>query len=646
MFSMLRTRLLATRYNAISIPASHWILALPILLAIAALSIRQIDSYPPTPDEFYSMNNAGWLINRPYSPSDVLNSLIENSPNHTPGYFLLLNQWGAYVGYDLALGRVFSIFASLLSLAMTYRIGRDFVAPVAGLFATILLASNAFYSLYLAHVRMYPLLVFFAALVLWLYLRIVQRRKAVKFRDYFALFASSYALVNIHVFSGLFFVSLGIYHLFAVAKTKRWLYVSLAFIIAFLLFSPWLHILINFGIDLTFEHWGRDTTSTWQILIAWLMTSNNGALLLLLVSLAALAVGHGHRDGELKLKSQNIIVWIFLLVLGLVAELSDSFRTNSMRLMLTGLPPLVLTLSATLYLLFRVRKYPGLLVLLSYTLAGVQRNHSVKWTKYASADASRFESLPWQAVSRIATRVDHGVAIIGYQLDDTVLRWKSYIGFSQEEYYFGRHGLEIFSVTNTQQFHNYVRLLAITDPAIRIFYNASLINSAEQSQFIDILDDAGYELCEDLTIGIDTAVRFFGWNSLDCQVPQFVSNNQTSIMDYDFFSAKLDGKTLYFFDRFTMQSSIDASEYRMSYQLISESWTNEAQVDLDLVHEGELRRFSMDVANVPLGSYRLMLILYDKTTRERQPWYDNPGYVPEMLELAKITIDESTQPEA
>ena len=40
------------------------------------------------------MYNAGFLVNGPYTPFDVIESLFENSPNHTPGYFLLLNLWG------------------------------------------------------------------------------------------------------------------------------------------------------------------------------------------------------------------------------------------------------------------------------------------------------------------------------------------------------------------------------------------------------------------------------------------------------------------------------------------------------------------------------------------------------------------------
>ena len=231
-----------------------------------------------------------------------------------------------------------------------------------------LLASNAFYSFYFAHVRMYPLLVLGSAVLLWLYLRIIYHRKAVKFRDYFALFASSYALVNIHVFSSLFFIAMGIYHLVAPSKNRRWTFVCLTFIVAFLLFLPWLYVLTTYGIDLTFEQWDRGSQSIWHILEAWLITSNNGSILLLLVSLIGMVVER--RNSAFGLRPYYFIVWVFLLVLGLVAQFSDLLSTNSMRLTLAALPPLVLALSASLYVLFRVRRWLGILVLLSWVFGG------------------------------------------------------------------------------------------------------------------------------------------------------------------------------------------------------------------------------------------------------------------------------------
>ena len=122
----------------------HWIWAIPAILIVAALAFRRVDYFPPSHDEFRSLTNSGWIFNRPYSPVEVLQSLARVSPIQTPFYFILLNAWGHLAGYDVVLGRTLTIFTALLSLAMMYRLARDMVAPVAGLFAVATVASNAY----------------------------------------------------------------------------------------------------------------------------------------------------------------------------------------------------------------------------------------------------------------------------------------------------------------------------------------------------------------------------------------------------------------------------------------------------------------------------------------------------------------------
>ena len=79
----------------------------------------------------------------------------------------------------------------------------------------------------------------------------------------------------------------------------------------------------------------------------------------------------------------------------------------------------------------------------------------------------------------------------------------------------------------------------------------------------------------------------------------------------------------------------------MSHQLINDDWEMVAQLDVPLVHEDKLRQFSVYVSDVPPGNYRLMAILYNAQTGERVPWIDNPGYVPEMLNLARLCWTKS-----
>ena len=193
--------------------------------------------------------SSGWVAERAYSPIDVLNALYTTSPDQGPLYFLLLNQWGYQVGHEIALARVLTIFCALLSLAMAYRLGRDAVSPLAGNFAVIIMASNAFYCFYLAHVRFYPLLVLLSTLVIWLYLRIAILERSGRRSDYVALAVACAALVSTHAFGLLLYIVCSLYHLLFVRKNRRWLAVPIAAVSGLALAGPLIFVMFTKGVD-------------------------------------------------------------------------------------------------------------------------------------------------------------------------------------------------------------------------------------------------------------------------------------------------------------------------------------------------------------------------------------------------------------
>ena len=246
-----------------------------------------------------------------YSPIDVIESLAEFSANHTPGYFLLLNLWGRLVGHDVVLGRTLSILMALLSLAMIYRLARDHVAPAASLFALVIVSCNAFYNYYYIHTRMYPLLVFVSALVLWLYLRMVYRRGINSPTDYFALGASAYALANTHIFSALFFAMLGTFHLLMLPKNRLWVKVTLTLMLACLMFSPWLAVIFTSGIEHTFGSWETGTAEFHELVRTWYEVTFNGTWLLPLLAVAGVTIGVRRR--LIRIKPYHFSVCILFL---------------------------------------------------------------------------------------------------------------------------------------------------------------------------------------------------------------------------------------------------------------------------------------------------------------------------------------------
>ncbi len=614
----------------------HWLWALPILLVLAALALRQIDIYPATYDELYSMMNSGWVIDKPFSPVDVLESIAQYSPNHTPLYFLLLNLWGHLLGYELAMGRVFTVFTALLALSAIYRLSRDFVAPIAGLFALVAVASNTFYNYFYAHVRMYPLLALTSALCFWLYLRILQGPSDAKRTDYFAFFAVTLALLYTHVFSALFLLALGAYHALIAAKGIRWLKLAAAGAAALALFSPWLIVLIGRGLGQTLDNWIPGLATVREVLSAWLYVGFNGSREL--AALVVLAVLVGMRTKSIR--AYHLFIVFFILALAFIAQVTGMIRVNSMRLALSSLPPLALFVAAGLYALYRLRTWLGLFALF-WILAGFSFQNNAALANYLGARVRNFNLPAWHAVSRLALESGQSTRMMGYSFPVVDLYKMAFRGRSQAEIYFNDHGIEIGHAVDRRDYKEYSQQISVTAPKLWTFYRAGLVSADDVAGAKSIMRGLSYDLCAVDEVGFDTVILQYSWSLLECAAPDTRLRHQNALLEYEIYEMETseDEMALSFVDHWAPRQDFAIENYRLSHQIINENRERVAQLDSPLVQEGELRRFSIDLHDVPPGAYRLMVIVYDARTGERQAWIDNPGQVAEMLQAGEFTLE-------
>ena len=550
---------------------------------------------------------------------------------------MLLSVWGSFIAYDIALGRILTIFIGLLTLTLAYRLARDFVAPAAGLFALIVMSSNTFYNFYYAHTRMYTLLPLTAAIVLWLYLRITHQQKQVKKTDYAALGIAVFALINTHAFGAAFLLMLGIYHLIAAPKNQRWRRVSLAVIAAALLFSPWAAVLTTAGISQTIANWGHSPVDSITAIRAWFQVALNNQPLLLLLSVTGLGLGVWKEKNIVKF--YLIMFVLHLLTLAFLTQFTTLIRTDNMRYQLAFWLPFVLFIAAGLYSLYRLRKWLGLL----WIAAGfiIFQITPVNWfQQYLGDVALAFPYPPWQVLSRLALQTELKPTIIGYRYDLSLLNYPGNVNYSQREHYFDQHDLTLETANDLKKFEDDIRQHAIAEPSIWVSYQTSKTSAAEAAEIEPIIHDLNYQPCDTIEIGIDTMIWQYAWKTLNCQPPQLLSSHQTSAIDYQFYGAALhaaDSK-LYFSDQWAARTNDDLSDFQMSYQLISSDWNKAAQLDLPLVHEDQLRLFSINISDVPPGHYRLMAILYDKHSGQRQNWLNREGDLTDMLTLTDIDI--------
>ncbi len=619
---------------------THWVWPIPILLVVASLSIREINLYPPTPDEFYSMYNSGWLVGGPFTPLDVIESLYNQSPNHVPGYFILLSVWGNLTFYDIASARLLGIFCGLLSIAVCFRLARDFAGPLAGMFSIIIISSNSFYSYYIPHARMYSLMLLLAGVVLWLYFRIMFQLRPARRRDYIALGSAVFLFMSVHVFSGVFLLVLAVFQLAFVTRDRRWYQLALTVAAAVLLAAPYYLIVVARGIPLSQSDWAKEATSAWDVIAAWLELASNGQPLLVAISVAGLALAAKERLP--RLDALVALVFIHLVVLGLLSETTRFTTTTNLRFLLPAFLIFLLLMAAGLRALYHYRRFLGISVML-WPVAGIFFQLGVDWELFLAGRVDSFLNPPWQVIARMASESEPNPLIIGYRISISSywLDFPSRLNYSQRQHYFDRTGLSVYFSADAHDFNLTVRNNALVSPRIWVLSRSSITETEEIQEVDSAVANYNYELCGTIQAGVDAVILDYAWTVLDCAEPDSQLEARTALHEIHFFGANVstNGSTLTFVDSWSATVDFAHEDYLMSFQLISADWDNVAQVDLPLVHEGILRQFSIDIGNVAPGNYRLMAIVYNKRTGSRLAWNDSGADPPELLPLADVVLE-------
>ncbi len=624
---------------------SHWACAAAVLLVVSSLTIYQIDLVPPSFDEWLTISSTA--IAEPGSLADFLTWHQLAHPSNMPGYYILLTVWSKLTSPDVAILRTLGVFLSLLHAALVYRMARDFIAPVAGLFAVVIVVSNAFFNFYIAHARPYALFALLSCVTIWLYLRIIHGRRSPGARELVSLGLAVFALVMTHLFCATLLFSLGLYHLFIVPKSRRWLAVGLVIGIAVLLCLPMAAFVLS-GYSTSISHLQDSANNGFEAVELWLSVVLNGQTWpLLLLTVAGLVLGI--RQGLIGYQAWFALPALFLVTIAFLGQFSDLITPTTMRHQLDGWVLFVLCAAASLYAFFRWKRWLGFLALL-WLISGYTFQHSANWWNIIAYRAASFWLPPTQVLARSAH--DHAPTpyILSYptfELYHQSLIQTAISGLhataSPRDYYFSRGGVAIGLAKNIDEFDKLLQEYALNSPTVWHIYQKPFAHAEELSAAAEAMRRRHYQLCGVENIGLATVLNYYAWELFDCQPPTNPALNHTELIDFEFYKAASgsEAENVVFISRWTPRRDFDRRDYNLSFQLISEGWNNVAQLDLPLVAEGQLRQYTIEVSRIPSGTYRLMLILYRASTGDRLPWDGNSGYVPEMLELAEIELDAS-----
>lgn len=180
-----------------------------------------------------------------YSLNTTLESVASGSAQHAPLYFVFINLWGKLVGTDLFVMRLLSVFFGLLSIAMIYRLAMITQDRTVALITVLMTSSSAFFLYYTHEVRMYSLLPFLSAWVIWAYWSVKTDTKKVSLLKWGMLYTSATLLLFTHYFGIFILVSIGLYHLLYVRNHKYWMQITGLGIFSVLTFSLWLPVAIS-----------------------------------------------------------------------------------------------------------------------------------------------------------------------------------------------------------------------------------------------------------------------------------------------------------------------------------------------------------------------------------------------------------------
>ncbi len=622
---------------------SHYAWVIPAILIVSALSFHQMDRITPSRDEFDSLIFANGIGFNPYSPAQTVHTILTYAPDHTPGYFLILNIWGRITSFDVAIARLLTIFAGLITLAISYRLGNDFVGAPAGLIAVIIVASNAFFNHYYAHIRMYPMSTLASGIILWIYLRIMYQCRQARSGDYLALFAAVFLLCNLHFFNSVFLAALGAFHLLFAPKNRRWTLVSFAVIVAVLLFIPY-PLAAADGLISTVEVKKPDAISVARAIRAWQDAVTNREPLLLLIAIGGLAAGAFSR--KVMIRPWLVLPFIFVLCLALLSHYTTFIADFTMRYHLANWLPCVLFFTTGFYALYRFHKYLLVFVIL-WMLAGHHMQTHGSWWSRLNLRSLTYSQPPTQIISRLAQRADPLPTVL-FSTDDFFYesfltspgfnKLLAQLGHTPAEYFFGRHGIQTGIITDSNRAADQ---FAITSPSIWVVAHADKLPADQLASFDSYMVALNYENCQRMPIGEQTTIIKYYWQRLGCLPPVVQQRFRGNLIDYDFIGGGLNANqsALLINDRWTGRTDQPLDDYLLSYQLISTEGKNISQLDLPLVHEHELRQFSLNMADVPPGRYQLMTILYHSKTGEKQAWLNNSEQFPDMLPLTEIVLD-------
>ncbi len=590
------------------------IAAMTIILLLAfAQGAHGLNLDPIWADELASVTFMG-AFDPPYSPTQVLESVQEYSPDQAPLYFILGAYWAQVAGWSQFSLRSLSLLCAVLFVAGLYRYAHDVFGKRAALLAALLMTTNSFVVLYFHDIRMYTMLMTAGILHTWLYWRLAHNHRAT--RSNWCLFVGSAALLfYTHNFSIILFAGLGSYHVLLVGRSRHWLQIIFGWCLGAAIFAPYAPYVIaglQFNQGVTVNPLGALEVLK---LFVYLLVNGASYLWLPILSIGAVALWQKRDSSVLSL------VFIALVMVGLILTINWRYGIITSTRLRYFLVVWFLIAIIIAFGLTSIRHWKPVAVLFTilWSVAGYQFLQSGEVITYAGLMARDRQYPPLHDyVYTLSGKTQYLDYLIGFSENDRVSRVSYNSSNSTSDYYLGTQlgidGTFLHSSKKRYRLEQDVREILQSHPHVLLAHDPS-DEPLNYARTLSIIEEA-YMPCTSLVEEPALRIRKYTHPVMDC-------DHQPAPIDYDNSMRLVDRAARYDADTEIVQALTwwdvpdekILDDFNISLQIINAGWQNLRQIDRHF-YDNLVPWNIMEVstAGLPSGDYEVVLIVYSRQT--------------------------------
>lgn len=584
----------------------------PLLLLVTYMAAQGLAADLIWYDELTSISHAGGVTG-PSSPLDVIASVSQHSPKHSPLFFELVAVWGALVGWHHVALRCLPLFFGIIALAWAYRLGADFIDPWTGLWSAAFLGLNVFWLEYLHEIRMYSLQFMLLMALSWHYFFLTRSGKPGRWHHWAGLAFCAAALLYTQPFSIFFLFGLGSYHLLFMRRNRAWFQVALAMIVAGLLFLPWLPVTLH-GMSAKFDT-AYDATTFAQAMDIFLRFLGNGAWIIVIVVLSAALLRSRQRAARQRVFP---FLWLAIVVLVLLLAANEAVGLIPLRRSRYFFVTWSMWIVAVGYGLawFKPRWF-ALLILTAYLVSGFALRRADNYLEYQGTVGivSAYPPLA-EYVESLRGKTEAHDYVLGFTGTDFV-NSPGKRGKSTADYYLetllGVDGAfapayfdaETLAIDLPRKLDDQPFLLFTYDPS------APPANLA----LVDDYLRRSYRPCEIVIDRSDLYVQRYIDMALACDHEYQSIHYENGIRIVDWFAeVRGDGGAVRVVTGWEVADESLLQEYNVSIQIITDDWRNVRQAPDRHLYDDVLKWYIVELPTAELapGVYRVVAIVYDR----------------------------------